>query len=110
MFDVPSRYASTGQTTLTGPDGRAIPYLRRRFLPQPGVFSVAAEVTISQGDRLDLIAARTLGAPELFWMLCDANSTLNPFDLINEQTAGKKIRVPVPQPQDAIPLLNGVSG
>ena len=110
MFDVPSRYASTEPAILTDPDGRVTTYLRRRFLPQPGVFSVAAEVTVSQGDRLDLIAARTLGAPELFWMLCDAHGAMNPFDLTSDRTIGLKLRVPVPQPQDAIPLLKGVSG
>ena len=79
-------------------------------MPQPGVFSVAAEVTVSQGDRLDLIAARTLGTPELFWMLCDANTAMNPFDLTGDRAIGLKLRVPIPQPQDAIPLLRGVTG
>ncbi len=107
MFDVPSRYASIATATLTDRDGRVTTYLRRRFLPQPEVFSVAMEAIVAQSDRLDLIAVRTLGAPELFWMLCDANSSMNPFDLTTEAQIGRKLRVPVPQPQDAIPLLKG---
>ncbi len=108
MFDIPSRYASIETATLTDRDGRIMTYLRRRFLPLPEAFSAAAEVTVAQGDRLDLIAARTLGAPELFWMLCDANAAMNPFDLTGEAEIGRKLRVPVPLPQDAIPLLKGV--
>ena len=33
------------------------------------------------GDRLDLITARTLGDPEQFWRICDANDALDPDDL-----------------------------
>ncbi len=33
------------------------------------------------GDRLDTIAARTLGDPLLFWRLADASGAMNPDDL-----------------------------
>ena len=49
-----------------------------------------------QGDRLDLITARTLGDPEAFWRVCDANDALDPAELTSE--AGRRLRVPLPQP------------
>jgi nucleoid-associated protein YgaU len=52
------------------------------------------EVTVTQGDRLDLITARTLGDPGQFWRICDANNTINPSDLIKP---GRILLVPVPQ-------------
>ena len=50
---------------------------------------------MTEGDRLDLITARTLGDPEQFWRICDANNTMNPSDLTAE--TGRVLRVPVPQ-------------
>ena len=50
------------------------------------------------GDRLDLIAARMLGDGEHFWQICDANNTMNPFDLTIE--VGRTLRVPLPQFQE----------
>jgi hypothetical protein len=93
MFDASSRYHLTETTVLHTPE-RQIPYLRRRFLPQPESMSILVEVSVAQGDRLDLIAARTLGAPEQSWRVCDANYTMNPFDLTAEP--GRVLRVPVP--------------
>ena len=57
--------------------------------------SLLAEVTVIRGDRLDLIAARTLGDPEQFWRVCDANDAMNPVILTEEP--GRTLRVPVPQ-------------
>jgi hypothetical protein len=53
------------------------------------------EVLVTEGDRLDLITARTLGDPEHFWRVCDANNAMNPFDLTAE--IGRRLRVPIPQ-------------
>jgi hypothetical protein len=52
-------------------------------------------VTVTQGDRLDLIAARTIGDPEQFWRVCNANNALDPFDL--PAGLGRVLRVPIPQ-------------
>ena len=70
-------------------------YKRRRFLPNPAALQVLAEVVVAQGDRLDLITARTLGDPEHFWRVCDANNATNPFDLTSE--IGRRLRIPLPQ-------------
>jgi nucleoid-associated protein YgaU len=94
MFESTSRYYALENATLTSPDGRVTAYKRRRFLPDGNKMPLLVEVTVTQGDRLDLITARTLGDPEQFWRICDANNTMNPLDLIEP---GRVVRVPVPQ-------------
>jgi hypothetical protein len=95
MFDPTSRYANLETAELTDRDGRRIAYLRRRFLPQGRLMPLLAEVTVEPGDRLDLITARTLGDPEHFWRVCDANDAMDPFELTDE--TGRSLRVPVPE-------------
>jgi hypothetical protein len=96
MFDAGSRYASIPTATLRDADGRAVAYVRRRFLPLGAALPLLVEVTVTQGDRLDLITARTLGDPEHFWRVCDANDALDPVELTSE--VGRMLRVPFPQP------------
>ncbi|HEY8204613.1 MAG TPA: hypothetical protein VIF81_07800 [Pyrinomonadaceae bacterium] len=95
MFQFSSRYYNLETVTFVLPDGRPVPYKRRRFLPQGETMPVLIEVTVAQGDRLDLITARTLGDPEQFWRIADANNAMNPFDLTTE--IGRRLRVPIPQ-------------
>ena len=96
MFDYKSRYYNLETVKLTLPAGREAVYKRRRFLPKGPAMPLLAEVVVTEGDRLDLITARTLGDPEHFWRVADANDAANPFDLTSE--AGRVLRVPVPQP------------
>ena len=95
MFEPTSRYYALPTATFTGADGRAIAYKRRRFLPQGEAMPLLVEVTVTDGDRLDLITARTLGDPEQFWRVCDANNAMNPPELT--ALPGRTLRVPVPQ-------------
>jgi hypothetical protein len=95
MFDPKSRYYRIETTTYTSPDGRRTAYKRRRFLPRLEDVHVLVEAFVVEGDRLDLIAARTLGDPEQFWRICDANDPLNPFDLTVEP--GRIVQVPIPR-------------
>jgi hypothetical protein len=95
MFAPTSRYANVEKTQVVDQDGRVATYIKRRFLPRAEEMPLLAEVTVTEGDRLDLITARTLGDPEQFWRVCDANNALNPTDLTAE--SGTAIRVPVPQ-------------
>ncbi|RKI64956.1 hypothetical protein D7X55_17120 [Corallococcus sp. AB049A] len=94
MFEPTSRYASLETVTLTLPDGRVVAYKRRRFLPSGQEMRLLAEVTVTEGDRLDLLTARTLGDPEQFWRVCDANDVLNPFDVMEEPGAVVRIAMP----------------
>lgn len=93
MFEPQSRYFALETATLVA-DGNSTRYKRRRFLPQGNPMPLLGEATVIQGDRLDLIAARTLGDPEQFWRVCDANNAMNPADLVAEP--GRAVRVPMP--------------
>lgn len=95
MFDPTSRYSGLETAELQDPDGHVIAYKRRRFLPQGRALTLLAEEAVGPADRLDLIAARTLGDPEQFWRICDANDAMNPEDLT--RTVGRRLRVPVPE-------------
>ena len=95
MFNHTSRYYSIETVVFKDADGREHPYKRRRFLPKPEAMQTLAEVTVTQGDRLDVITAKTLGDPEHFWRICDINNALNPKDLTSE--IGRKLTIPLPQ-------------
>jgi hypothetical protein len=94
MLDFTSRYYNLEQTSLTTIDRRQLVYVRRRFIPQDNGL-LPGSVVVTEGDRLDLIAARTLGNSELFWRVCDANRALNPFDLTAD--IGRRLQIPTPQ-------------
>lgn len=98
MVDPTSRYAAASQSPLLWVDatGREIRYLPRRFLAPVDSFEILAEVRVQGGDRLDLIAARTLGSAEAWWRIADANEALDPATLTAEP--GARLRVPVPRP------------
>ena len=95
MFDHTSRYYRLGDAQYTAPDGTTIVYKCRRFLPQGQALPLLLSAHVQRNDRMDLIAARTLGEPEQFWRLCDANDAMNPFDLADRP--GRALRVPPPQ-------------
>lgn len=95
MFETTSRYISLEVAEHTEPDGRVIKYVRRRLLPPAGAGRLLVEVTVAPGDRLDLITARTLGDPEQFWRVCDANGALHPAELTEEP--GQTVRVTIPE-------------
>lgn len=94
-FPPDSRYADVGQLTWTSPDGTVIAYLQRRFVPPPESLAFLLEHVVRQHDRLDLIAARYIGDPLLFWQICDANGAMRPEELT--ETPGRRLRVTLPQ-------------
>ena len=98
MFDFTSRYYQIENAEFVDAAGRIIVYKRRRFVPRVSDVEAIAEIPVGQGDRLDLLTARTLGNPEFFWQLCDANNAMNPFDLTAADMIGRTLRVPQPQP------------
>lgn len=95
MFAPTSRYYHLETATHSQEGERPVAYVRRRFLPRGERMPVLVEQEITEGDRLDLITSRTLGDPEQFWRICDANNTMNPIALIEE--VGRALRVPIPQ-------------
>jgi hypothetical protein len=48
-----------------------------------------------QGDRLDLIAAKYLGDPLMFWLICDANGAIRPDELT--ETPGTVLNITMPR-------------
>jgi hypothetical protein len=108
MFDETSRYHRVETGTYQAPNGQVIKYKQRRFLPQGEQLPLLVEVTLNEGDRLDMIAVRTIGDPQQFWRICDANNTMNPFTLTSE--VGRRLRVPLPQFEDNPFIRMGTSG
>ncbi len=99
MFDHTSRYFALGTASLDLPDGRIVAYVRRRFLPQGADLPVLAEISVTPGERIDLIAHAVYGDPLAFWRLCDANDAMDPVAMVNEAAGdpARRLRVPIPQ-------------
>lgn len=95
LFSPSSRYNGIETAKLFTAEGEEIIYLRRRFVPQPERFATLREHLVTEGDRLDNIAAQHLGDPELFWRLCDANRALRPEELTEE--IGRRLRITLPE-------------
>lgn len=72
MFGPTSRYYTLETSTHIGADGKHASFKKRRFLPNGQSMPILVEVKLKQGERLDLITARSLGDPEQFWRICDA--------------------------------------
>lgn len=95
LFTITSRYYNTETAQLVTPDGKTIVYLRRRRVPQPEEFVTLEEHRVSEGERLDNIAAAFVGDPEQFWRLCDANNAMQPDELT--EPIGRTIRITLPE-------------
>lgn len=93
-FPAKSRYHGLERAVWRGERGRPVVYLRRRFVPSPERFSTLGVHPLSDGERLDHLAARRLGDPELFWRICDANGAMKPWELT--ETPGRTLRIPLP--------------
>ena len=110
MFDPKSRYYNLEEATFERRGNENTPtekiaYKRRRFLPQGRALPTLAEVTVTQGERLDLLTHRLLGDSEQYWQVCDANYAMNPATLLTTFDAlptepgvfNQVLRVPLPQ-------------
>jgi len=84
MFASNSRYYGLVTYTVAMPDGSTVTATR---LPLPDPLALAGYHRRVVGDRLDLLAARYLKDPTLFWRICDSNNApssdaLNARDLV----------------------------
>lgn len=104
-FPTDSRYYNSATLQYTAPNGQVIAYLVRRFVPQPGTpnYATVAQHTVTRGDRLDLIAAKYLGDPLMFWLLCDANGAIRPNSLV--ATPGSVVAITMPQGVPGVPSV-----
>jgi hypothetical protein len=116
MFEPNSRYYFTPQNTYTNENGEEIKHLRRRILPQGDQQPLLTNISPLEGDRLDLIAHRTLGDPLAFWRICDANNTMHPGVLLgfwrstgaaDPEHLGKQLDTPEETLRIPIPQVNG---
>jgi hypothetical protein len=102
-FPPNSRYNGLPTLGHVFPDGRAVPYVARRFIPGPESYLAVREHLVVQGDRLDLLAAKYLADPEQWWKIADANVTLVPVALTDE--IGERLRIAFP---GAVPGGGGI--
>ena len=94
-FPPTSRYFGIDTTTMITEDGRAIVYLKRRFVPPPERFSLLFEHVVSEHERPDSIAAKYMDNPEAFWRVADANGVMRPEELT--ETIGRRLRITLPE-------------
>lgn len=93
-FDPLSRYHGVAVATLQARAGEpARRYVARRFVPAPSGVTVAVRHMVSSMERPDLLAARYLADPLLYWRIADANAVIDPNELTD--TPGRRIDVPV---------------
>lgn len=94
-FPPNSRYSGVALLTHTFPDGREVSYLSRRFIPRAERFHQLGTHLVVEGDRLDNLSTRSLGDPEQYWKLCDANGALRPDELV--EAIGRSLRITLPE-------------
>lgn len=90
MFAESSRYHGLRDLEHRDARGRVHLYKERRFLRDVPVADRGT--TISSADRLDTVASRELSRGELFWLLCDVNRVLDPFEL--HGASGRPLALP----------------
>jgi len=95
-----SRYAGTGirvYMTPAGPgrEGRAVPFLGRRVCPPTERFTTLYDYVVVEADRRDLVAARHIGDPELWWRIADANAVIDAARMT--EPVGRRLRITLPE-------------
>ncbi len=94
-FPDTSRYAGLATAMHEQTDGNTVVYVKRRLLPQGDELHVAQEHVVTEGERLDILAAHYLGDPEQYWRICDGNNAMQPEALVSEP--GKRINITLPE-------------
>lgn len=92
MFEQNSRYHNLKDQTYTDESGIEIMYKSRRILAQSDLIPSMVNITVKRNQRLDQISAQTLGNPQYFWKIADANTTLETRDL---EQPGIELRIPL---------------
>lgn len=95
-----SRYDGIPTGRVEADDGhggvRDVMYLLTRTPIDPAAAVPLAWHRVAADDRLDLVAARYLGDPAVYWQICDANLTLDPGDLVGPDAEGSVLTIPTP--------------
>jgi len=85
VFTSNSRYYNLETYTVTMPDGSVLIATRSAL---PNSLQLAGYHRRVAGDRLDLLAARYLKDPTVFWKLCDSNNAPAPDALAANSLVG----------------------
>lgn len=86
-----SRYQGVKVNTVALPNGQSVAAFGIRFIPlTPAGFMH----TFSGHERLDLIAYQYYRNPEKFWLIADANTAMDPEDLLEP---GRQLLIPPDQ-------------
>ncbi|HEX3151320.1 MAG TPA: hypothetical protein VHR66_24795 [Gemmataceae bacterium] len=88
MITKGSRYEKTGAVEVTDAVGRKFKTLRIRLIPPT---SAGFLHTFKSGERLDILAFNFYRNPEKFWLIADANTEMDPEDLLEP---GRQLRIP----------------
>jgi hypothetical protein len=83
-----SRYEKVGVYTAVDGLGRNVAALKIRFIP---LTPAGYLHTFTDDERLDLLAYKFYGNPEKFWLIADANSDMDPADLLKP---GRQLLIP----------------
>ena len=100
LFPPTSRYSGLDTNTYVtppdaaNPEGRTIVYLKRRFLPPADSFALLSIHVVTEGERIDNIAAAALVDPEQYWRICDANNVMHPREA---EQPGRGLRITLPE-------------
>jgi hypothetical protein len=83
-----SRYQNTGSYQVTNSAGRQVTALKIRFIPPT---PAGYRHTFTADERLDLVAYKFYRNPEKFWLIADANTEMDPDDLLEP---GRQLLIP----------------
>ncbi|HMD21210.1 MAG TPA: hypothetical protein VKH40_12860 [Alloacidobacterium sp.] len=83
-----SRYANVATYQTTNADGQTVTALKTRFIPPTPAGYLH---TYTADERLDLIAYKFYRNPEKFWLIADANTEMDPEDLLEP---GRQLPIP----------------
>lgn len=87
-----SRYQSSPILNYISPNGKPVRYRAPRTLPPIPDGAPTTTVRDDEVNRLDLIAARTVGNPLLAWRIADVNLALDQFELC--AAPGRALAIP----------------
>jgi nucleoid-associated protein YgaU len=83
-----SRYEKVGVYQVTNGSGQAVNALAIRFIPPAPAGYLH---TFTADERLDLLAFNFYRNPEKFWLIADANTEMDPDDLLEP---GRQLLIP----------------
>ena len=83
-----SRYANVATYQATDAGGNIVTALKTRFIPATPAGYL---LTFTADERLDIIAYKFYRNPEKFWLIADANTEMDPEDLLEP---GRQLPIP----------------